>query len=76
MRGYGAMSLTHWALGRTSDNSVLQSWSFNMVLELGLTGGPRFESSPYNLIPHVYLKVHSPRAWVWGHVHVREGVEA
>ena len=31
--------------------SFYESWSFNMVSKLGLAGGPRFESSPYNLIP-------------------------
>ena len=57
------------------------SWSFNMVSELGLAGGPGFEPSPCNLIP-IYLKVHeglfglfdSPRAGMGPHV--REGVEA
>ena len=60
--------------------SFLESWSFNMVSELSLARGHGFESSPCNLIPMFILKsimdANSPRAWVWGHVHVREGVEA
>ena len=51
-----------------------------MVLELGLVGGPEYEFSPSNLIPMFIWKSimdsDSPRAWVWGHAHVREGVEA
>ena len=51
-----------------------------MISELGLAGGPGFESFPCNLIPMFILKSimdsDSPRAWVWGHVHMREGVEA
>ena len=33
-----------------------------MVSELGLAGGPGFES---------IMNSDSPRAWVWGHAHVR-----
>ena len=48
-----------------------------MVSELGLAGGPGFESSPCNLIPIFIWKsimdANSPHAWVWGHMHVREG---
>ena len=51
-----------------------------MVSKFGLAGGPGFESSPCNLILMFIWKSimdsDSPRAWVWGHVHVREGVEA
>ena len=32
-------------------NSGPPCWSFNMVSELGLAGGPEFEPSPCNLIP-------------------------
>ena len=50
-----------------------------MVSELGLAGGPGFEPSPIS--PFIDLKKSimdsdSPRARVWGHMHVREGVEA
>ena len=38
---------------------LLGEWSFNMVSELGLAGGPGFESSPCKFNPHVYLKVHN-----------------
>ena len=52
-----------------------------MVSELGLAGGPGFESSPCEFPHFIDLKKSimdsdSPRAWVWGRMHVREGVEA
>ena len=49
-----------------------------MVSKLDLIGDLGFESSPYNLISMFIWKSiidsDTPRAWVWGHVHMREGV--
>ena len=62
------------------------SWSFNMVLELGLARGPGFKPPlcTLNILStFVYLKVYnelcclfdSPLALVWGRMHMRKDVK-
>ena len=54
--------------------SLKESWLFNMVLQLGLEGGHRFETPLYNLnicFPFVYLKVPNGLRMVCLTLHVR-----